>query len=60
MSGSSTTYPVTFPRTLGAGEDAMATLTRPTPALWVLRMHSGVDNREPTIILFGICSKLVV
>lgn len=42
----STIYPVTFPRTLAAGEDAMATLTRPTPALWVLRMHFGADNRE--------------
>lgn len=42
---SSPSYPITFPRTLAAGEDAMATLTHPTPALWVLRLHSGPDNR---------------
>ena len=55
---SSTTYPVTFPRTLAAGEDAMATLTHPTPALWVLRMHSGADNRKLINKSFTVCSKL--
>ncbi|CAE6447805.1 unnamed protein product [Rhizoctonia solani] len=38
-------YPITFPRTLTAGEDALATLTHPSPAIWVLRLHSGADNR---------------
>ncbi|KAG8739094.1 hypothetical protein FRC11_000925 [Ceratobasidium sp. 423] len=42
---SSPSYPITFPRTLAAGENAMATLTHPTPAIWVLRLHSGPDNR---------------
>ncbi|KAB5596174.1 Enoyl-CoA hydratase/isomerase family protein [Ceratobasidium theobromae] len=42
---SSQSYPVTFPRTLTAGENAMATLTHPTPTLWILRLHSGPDNR---------------
>ncbi|CAE6478153.1 hypothetical protein ACGC1H_002749 [Rhizoctonia solani] len=42
---SSPSYPITFPRTLAAGEDAMATLTHPSPAIWVLRLHSGPDNR---------------
>ncbi|KAF8604538.1 ClpP/crotonase [Ceratobasidium sp. AG-I] len=53
---SSTIYPVTFPRTLAAGEDAMATLTHPTPALWVLRMHSGTDNR----ITNRMCTEVLI
>ncbi|KAH7341635.1 ClpP/crotonase-like domain-containing protein [Rhizoctonia solani] len=42
---SSSSYPITFPRTLAAGENGMATLTHPTPTIWVLRLHSGPDNR---------------
>ncbi|CAE6462289.1 unnamed protein product [Rhizoctonia solani] len=42
---SSPSYPITFARTLADGENAMATLTHPSPAIWVLRLHSGVDNR---------------
>ncbi|QRV90228.1 enoyl-CoA hydratase/isomerase family protein [Ceratobasidium sp. AG-Ba] len=49
-------YPIVFPRTLAAGEDGMATLTRPTPSLWVLRMHSGADNR----ISSKMCSEVLL
>ncbi|KAG9121584.1 hypothetical protein FRC07_002403 [Ceratobasidium sp. 392] len=52
----SASYPIVFPRTLPAGEDGMATLTHPTPSLWVLRMHSGVDNR----ITSKMCSDVLV
>ncbi|ELU40717.1 ECH domain-containing protein [Rhizoctonia solani AG-1 IA] len=51
---SSPSYPITFPRTLAAGENAMATLTHPSPAIWVLRLHSGPDNRLTNKMCLGV------
>ncbi|KAI9000527.1 ClpP/crotonase [Trametes punicea] len=47
-------YPVGFP-----GDNALVTVTHPTPWLWVIELHNGVDSRlTDTLILRGILPAL--
>lgn len=39
------TYPLYFPLSTSTREEALATLTHPSPEVWEIEMHNGVDNR---------------
>lgn len=49
MTSTTPVYPITFPlasvSASSGSSEALATLTRPTPVVWVLRLHNGEDNR---------------